>query len=353
LAAAASQTTNPLVLALIGTVAVAVALARRGSAPWAQTLRLYVYLALTVVAIRVGFRVVFGAAGGGMGAIALNLPLWRLPGGALTLFGPVTWDGLYLGLRDGMRLACLILAVGAANVLASPKRVLAALPGALRQVGTAVVVALTVFPCLALSLRRVRRAVRLRGPAKTKRGAALRIVFPVLADALDRSLNLAASLESRGYGATARAVSPLQRAVRAVLAVLVTLLSAAGALGVTGGQAGLGWPALALAGGLGWALLRWLGRDVAATRLRRDPWGAQDWMIALCAAALVAGIALSGPLTSADALNPSALAWPPLPWPALLGLALAAFGALAASPQPPGPGSRRQLAGQAAGGGAG
>jgi energy-coupling factor transport system permease protein len=328
LAGCASQTTNPLLLALIGTVAVTVALARRSAAPWALTLRLYVVLAVTVVVIRVGFRVVFGAAGAGLGPVALDLPAWRLPGGALTLFGPVTWDGLYLGLRDGMRLACLILAVGAANVLASPKRVLAALPGALRQVGTAVVVALTVFPSLALSLKRVRRAAALRGPANTKHGAVLRVVFPVLADALDRSLELAASLESRGYGSNARPVSTRRGAGRTVLGCGVLLSAAAGALGVTGGRPAAGWALLAAAVAGAWALLRTLGRDTTVTRLKRDPWGRSDWTVTGCAAALAAGMVFAPVMGGPDALTPSALEWPPLPWPALAGAALAAAPAL-------------------------
>jgi energy-coupling factor transport system permease protein len=324
LAAAASQTTNPLLLVLIATVALIVALLRRQDTPWALTLRLYVYLAVTVVVIRVGFRVVFGAAGGSAGPVALDLPAWSLPGHYVVLFGPVTWDGLYLGLRDGLRLGCLILAVGVANVLASPKRVLAGLPRALRQVGTAVVVALTVFPSLALALNRVRRAARLRPATGSKRQAPLRVVFPVLADSLDRSLDLAASLESRGYGATARLTSPAQRAGRAGLAALVLALMAAGALAVTAGHGKLGWPTLALSlAGAAW-LARSLGRDSQATRLSRPGWHANDWLITAGAGAVALGMALAAPLTSADVLQPGSWAWPALPWPAVLGLILGA-----------------------------
>ncbi|MDR2114579.1 MAG: energy-coupling factor transporter transmembrane protein EcfT [Bifidobacteriaceae bacterium] len=324
LAGGASQTTNPLLLVLIASVTLTVAVVCRPATPWALTLRFYVLLAVIVVVIRVGFRVVFGAAGGGAGPVALDLPAWRLPGGALVLLGPVTWDGLYLGLRDGLRLASLMLAVGAANVLASPKRVLAALPGALRQVGTAVVVTLTVFPALALSLRRVRRAARLRAPTQSRHNSILRIVFPVLADALDRSLELAASLESRGYGSTSRNVSTGGRVLRAGIACVALLLSAAGALALTGSQPGRGWVLLVAACVLGVGLLRILGRDVRTTRLRREPWGGIEWAVVASALAAVGGLAVSIPLTSAEVLNPGALVWPPLPWPAVAGLFLAA-----------------------------
>ncbi|MDR0365349.1 MAG: energy-coupling factor transporter transmembrane protein EcfT, partial [Bifidobacteriaceae bacterium] len=210
--------------------------------------------------------------------------------------------------------------------LASPKRTLAALPGALRQVGTAVVVALTVFPALALGVRRVRRAAELRGP---QRHSVLRVIFPVLADALDRSMSLAASLESRGYGATAKPTSPAVSAWRAALACVVLLVAAAGALSLTTGRPGPGWVmvAAALAGGL--ALGRWLGRDTAVTRLRRERLGPSDWAVIGCAAAAAVGMAAAGPLAGMASLHPGALVWPALPWSAALGLAVAmlpAFG---------------------------
>jgi energy-coupling factor transport system permease protein len=353
MAGGAALTTNPLLLALIATVVIAVAVTRREQAPWALTLRFYIWLAVAVAIIRVGFRIVFGAAGGGIGPVALDFPAWHLPAlgtvgangggddvgssgasgaagvtGGLVLFGPVTWGSLYLGLRDGMRLGCLILAVGAANVLASPKRVLAALPGALRQAGTAVVVALTVFPSLALSVRRVRRAARLRGPAGSKRQAVYRVIFPVLADSLDRSLDLAASLESRGFGVTARPPSDTLQGLRTVVGVIILTALAAGALLVTGGRAAVGWPLLVLALTALAGLMHWLGRDLGTTRLSRPGWRARDWALVVSAAGFALGLALSPILTRSDTLNPGALAWPELPWTALLGLLAAAWPAL-------------------------
>jgi energy-coupling factor transport system permease protein len=370
LAGGAAVTTNPLLLALVATVALTVAVARRGRSEWALTLRLYVWLAVCVVIIRVGFRIVFGAAGGGAGPVALSLPAWHLPGvvreGGLVLFGPVTWDGLYWGLRDGMRLGCLILAVGSANVLASPKRVLASLPGALRQVGTAVVVALTLFPSLALSVSRVRRAARLRGGTGTPRKSGIRpgrtgsrgsgagqgrwqalhrVIFPVLADSLDRSLILAASLEARGYGATSRLPSRAIQQLRALAAVAVMALTAAGALAVTGGRPAMGWLILAAAASGGAGLLNWLGRDVGATRLSREPWNTPDWRITVCAVIFVLGWAASSWTGGAEVLDPGGIAWPSLPWPALLGLAAMASPLLWTAP--PGPVSSVGSAGSA------
>src|SRR4029079_7321038 len=144
------------------------------------------------------FRIVFG---GDQGEIVLvPLPTIELPS-RLQLVGDVTADSLLAGVYDGLRLATMLICLGAANALANPRRLLRSMPPALHEVSTAVVVALSVFPQLAESIVRVRRARRLRPAVRQSRLKALRmVVIPVLEDALDRSLLLAASMDSRGYG---------------------------------------------------------------------------------------------------------------------------------------------------------
>ena len=227
LAAAASRTTNPLLLALIVVVAGVVVANRRGDAPWAFAFRYYLWAGLFVVVSRVFFRVVFG---GGYGeVIVVTLPTVQLPEWAagIRLFGPVAAEQVLGGLYDGMRLATMLICLGAANALADPKRLLKAVPGALYEVGTAVVVALSVAPQLVESVLRVRRARRLRGARQRGLRALRGIAMPVLVDALDRSLALAAAMDSRGYGRRAgvsrsrrrgagrhRAAGDLRRGVR-------------------------------------------------------------------------------------------------------------------------------------------
>ena len=100
----------------------------------------------------------------------------------------------------------IVICVGAANALANPKRLLRSVPPALYEVGTALVVAVTVLPQLADSVRRVRAAqaaARRRRPAGSA-GCGGSLV-PVLEDALERSLALAAGMDARGYGRAAGA----------------------------------------------------------------------------------------------------------------------------------------------------
>ena len=173
LATAASRTTNPWLLVSICAIACYVVVARRTDAPWAASFRMYVYLAAFIIVSRVVFRVIFGGDEGT--TILLRLPEIPLPAWAagIQLFGPVSAESLLAGLYDGMRLATMVICIGAANSLANPKRMLKSLPPALYEVGTAVIVALSVFPQLAESVQRVRAARKLRGEGAALRRAAL------------------------------------------------------------------------------------------------------------------------------------------------------------------------------------
>ncbi|MDN4172741.1 energy-coupling factor transporter transmembrane component T [Nocardioides sp. SOB77] len=200
LATAASSTTNPLVLGLLLAVATLVVVARRSDQPWAASFRLYLWLAVVVLVTRVVFRIVFG--GSYPGTVLLDLPEVPLPDWVLgiRLLGPLTREGLLSGVYDGLRLATIIVCIGAANALANPKRLLRSVPPALHEVGTALVVAVTVLPQLADSVRRVRAAQQLRAGEERRVRGLRRVLVPVLEDALERSLALAAGMDARGYG---------------------------------------------------------------------------------------------------------------------------------------------------------
>ena len=262
-------------------VASVTVLARRGDAPWALSFRLYLLLGLVVVCLRVFFRILFG---GGFGShVLLELPQVPLPDWAagVTLLGPVTSEALLSGLYDGMRLAAVIICIGAANSLANPRRLLASLPPALYEVGTALVIALSLFPQLAESVQRVRRARRLRGDPGKGISALRRVVVPVLEDALERSLSLAASMDARGYGRTGE-LSAGHRRTTGVLLVGGLLGLCVGTYAFLDSTAprSLAWPMLL--GGLVLAAAGFLaaGRRVARTRYRPERWRGADLLTA-------------------------------------------------------------------------
>jgi energy-coupling factor transport system permease protein len=335
LATAASRTTNPLLLLLIVAVACLVVAARRPDAVWALGFRFYLYLGGVIVVMRVVFRVIFG--GGTGGHILLHLPQIPLPGWAagISLLGPVSAESVLGGLYDGLRLATMLICLGAANSLANPKRLLKSVPSALYELGTAVVVALSVAPQLIESVIRVRRARRLRAGPQKGAGALRGILIPVLEDALDRSRALAAAMDSRGYGST----NGLSRGSRRLTGTLVL----GGLLGVCIGVYGLldgstprylGAPMLVAGAGLAALGLRASGQRTRRTRYRPDPWRAAELAVA-GSGVIACAIGFFGSSVDVDNLVPSLypLTWPELPIVAALGVLVAALPALVA-PRP-------------------
>ena len=199
---AVSGTTNPLLLALIATAMVAVVMLRRSDAPWARSVKTYLLLSLFVIGMRLFFQILLG--GGHGETVLFTLPQVPLPDWAagIQLGGPVTAEALTSTLYDALRLAIMLLCIGAANALANPRQALRSVPAALYEASVAVVIALSVAPQLIESVQRVRRARRLRGSSSTSLRTLGTIAMPVLADAVERSMSLAAGMESRGFGRT-------------------------------------------------------------------------------------------------------------------------------------------------------
>nr|WP_233361731.1 CbiQ family ECF transporter T component [Streptomyces sp. GMR22] len=339
LATAASRTTNPLLLGLLIAVAGYVVAVRRTDAPWARSYTAFLKLGLAVLAIRLFFAVFFGSPIPGT-RVLFTLPEVPLPHWAqgVRIGGRVSAEGLVFALYDGLRLATLLICVGAANALASPARLLKSLPGALYEAGVAVVVAMTFAPHLVADVQRLRSARRLRGRPDRGVKALLQVGLPVLEGALERSVALAAAMDTRGYGRTAQ--------VPPAVARTTTALTLGGLLGVCCGTygllaaegAGYGLPLLlaGLAAALGGL---WLGgRRSVRSRYRPDRWGVRAWLVAGSGAA-VAALMIRAASYAPEALQPSVvpLTTPTLPlWPAaavLLGL-LPAVASPAPTPTP-------------------
>ncbi|MFE2376244.1 energy-coupling factor transporter transmembrane component T [Streptomyces sp. NPDC059398] len=326
LATAASRTTNPLLLGLLVGVAGYVVAARRTDAPWARSYGTFVRLGLFVIGIRLLFSVVLGSPVPGSHPL-FTLPEVPLPHWAqgVRIGGRVTAEQLVFAAYDGAKLATLLICVGAANALANPARLLKSLPGALYEVGVAVVVAMTFAPNMVADVVRLRTARRLRGRPTGGIRAVLQIGLPVLEGALERSVAVAASMDARGYGRTAQ-VPPAVRHT-------TTVLTLGGLLGVCAGTYGLlaaegasyGLPVLGVGLLAALAGLRLGGRRSVRTRYRPDRWGPRAWLVAGSGVAVAALMIWAGGRDPA-ALHPGVvpLVAPVLPlWPAaavLVGL---------------------------------
>lgn len=337
LATAASRTTNPALLLLILAVAALVVAARRPEAPWARSFVVFLKIGALVIAVRMLFQILLGAPTGT--TVLFTLPSVHLPDwmAGVHIGGAVTLESLVFSFLDGLRLATMLACLGAASSLASPYRLLRAMPAALYEVGVSVVVALSFAPAVVTDVQRVRQTRRLRGRPTGGVKGLTGIAMPVFNGALDRSIGLAAAMDSRGYGRSAGRSQGEQR--------LTAVLVLGGLIGIAIGLYGLldsstvsaaSLPLLAL--GLIAAVLGMLraGRRSVRSRYRPDPWAGPEWLTAGTGALAAVAVIVQGQIDpgALQALN-TPLTWPTVPWLATLGVLTAALPAWL-TPPPPG-----------------
>jgi energy-coupling factor transport system permease protein len=178
---------NPLVLAAVG---VAAALAGR-LAGAGRAVRAAIKLGLAIALPIVVVNALVVSRG--------ETVLARL--GDWPLFGQVdvTAEAIADGCIFGLRAVVVMIAFAVYSACVDPDRVLRALrPLAGRSALTATLISRLV-PVAAADASRLRDAGRLRGPAAAPLGRAA-LVRRLLAGSLDRSVDVAATLELRGYG---------------------------------------------------------------------------------------------------------------------------------------------------------
>lgn len=342
LALAASRTTNPVLLLLIIAVAGFVVSARRSSAPWSRSFGVFLKLGLIVVAVRVAFQVVVSAPIGT--TVLVTLPSVTLPEAmaGVRLGGAITAESLLAALYDGMRLATILICIGAAQSLASPARLLKAVPSALYEFGLSVVIAVTFAPQLVADLDRIRTARRLRGRTVGGVRGTAGAAIPVLEGALERSVTLAAAMDSRGYGRQAERSATLRHATAAaLLGALVLAIIGAYALLDASAPPALGLPMLIAGFGLATVGFALAGRRSVRTRYRPDRWSWPEWGVALCAVVTAIGMAVLAIRGVAGLIAPvDPLAWPTVPLAAVVAIFVSALPAVIAPPVPGGSRSR-------------
>jgi energy-coupling factor transport system permease protein len=148
----------------------------------------------------------------------------------------VTFEAIVAGLSGGLRAAVAMIAAALYSACVDPDRVLRVLrPLAGRSALTATLVSRMV-PVAAADAARLRDASRLRGPGAAPVGKAP-LARRLLAGSLDRAVDVAATLELRGYSLDAprarnrRARSRYDRRFYAVAAIVLVAAIAGKALG--------------------------------------------------------------------------------------------------------------------------
>lgn len=172
--------------------------------PWSRSFITAMKFITLIVAIRMFIAIVIGVPI--PGTTLLTLPTIQLPDwiSGIRLGGPVTLERLSSTLAEVMIIVGVVALFAAATSLTSPHRLIRAIPLAFYQLGLILTVATSVFPQLVTSIRRITLARRLRGQEIRGLRHWRKIAIPLLEEALERSLDLAAAMESRGFGQRVR-----------------------------------------------------------------------------------------------------------------------------------------------------
>ncbi len=162
---------------------------------------LIVKIGLFFALLSIPFNVLTGSSGA---TGLVDLPRLSFPGwlGGVTLGGRITAEATLYATSRALRLVALLMFAAAFNVGVDHYRLLRRAPAALRQVGVVATVAVLLLPQALVQGRAIIEAQRLRGRRMRSLRDSSAFVVPVLAGALERSIQRAETLEARGFGST-------------------------------------------------------------------------------------------------------------------------------------------------------
>ena len=294
-AVAAFTLRNPLYLVLVLGAAWLVYAALGRSTPTGRSWGGFVKLGVFLFALTIPFNALSIHLGS---IILLHLPAsWPIIG------GPITLEAVIAGLVSGLSLFTILVVFAAFNAVVDHYQLLRGTPAFLFQAGVILSIAITFVPQMVLSAQEIRQAQRIRGHRFRGLRDLLPLIMPLLASGLERAIQLAETMEARGFGSTLAPLSRRQTVLSQVgiLLALLGLLSGLFVLAYCPSWGTWGWMLVSL-GTL--ALLAIFGlqeRRTKRTRYRRPRWHARDSAVAI-ASAIVIVLVLGARLTIPQAL---------------------------------------------------
>jgi energy-coupling factor transport system permease protein len=180
---------NPVYRALVGLAAIAFLAAASSSRLSAKPL---LALAAAAIPITVALNLAFGHAGDHVFA--------RLPSAIPAIGGAITLESLTFGLASGIGVMAAVLAAAPLSRVLEPHELLAIVPAALSRTGVTLAAALNLVPGLGRSFRGVYEAQALRGKPQGRFRAAGEVLVPAMLTAIEGSIQMAESMEARGFG---------------------------------------------------------------------------------------------------------------------------------------------------------
>jgi len=239
--------------------------------------------------------------------VLFTLPLkWPIIGGNITL------EAVVYGAVSGLSLWTLLLIFAAFNLAVDASQLLRVTPSFLYQAGVVTSIALTFVPQMLISAREIREAQRLRGHRFRGLRDLLPLFVPLLTTSLERAIQLAESIESRGFGGQLVQLDDrgMNRLRWFMVAGLALLLWGTFSRVYWSQRAYLGTLLIALAVALLVDTFLELGRHVRRARYNRGRWETFDALtLAVSVGVLLAMVALR--LIDKNAL--SYYPYPPFP----------------------------------------
>jgi energy-coupling factor transport system permease protein len=154
--------------------------------------------------LRLGlFIVTLGACFNGLTVHIGATVLARLPGWLPLFGGPITLEAIVFGFISGLGLVTLITVFAAFNTAADYQALLRLVPSFLFQAGLVTSIALAFVPQTLQALDEIREAQMIRGHRFRGWRDLPPLFLPLLTSGLERSIQLAEAMESRGFGAPA------------------------------------------------------------------------------------------------------------------------------------------------------
>lgn len=219
--------------------------------------------------------------------------LFRLPAHWPLIGGQITLEAVAAGFVAGYSLWTLLVIFAVFNLAVDASQLLRYTPGFLYQSGVVASIALTFIPQMLSSANDIRQAQRIRGHRFRGWRDQLPLIMPLLTMALERAVQLAESMESRGMGSvSARIQGHVQRWQVVILSSLMLLLAGLVARSFWSARP---WIAYILLAGATLALavaLARLGRQTQRSRYRRDAWHIEDTWVAITGVGVLAGISI-------------------------------------------------------------
>jgi energy-coupling factor transport system permease protein len=153
--------------------------------------------------------------------VVITFPSW------LPVFGgPVTVEGFVNGGSIALSLLIAVSVSASLSLVIEPTDLVDALPKSFHRAGAALGAALNLVPATALSVNTIREAQKLRGWRPRGMRALVDLVVPVLLSAIDRSVQLAESMEARAFGAQRRTkLLDENRSSKTLICVFLSLLA--------------------------------------------------------------------------------------------------------------------------------